>query len=29
VLDRVPAGRGDQRVDLVVTEAGVLDCRPG
>jgi 5-formyltetrahydrofolate cyclo-ligase len=29
VVDEVPAGPGDQRVDLVVTEAGVLDCRPG
>jgi 5-formyltetrahydrofolate cyclo-ligase len=29
VVDRLPAGPGDQRVDLVVTEAGVLDCRPG
>jgi 5-formyltetrahydrofolate cyclo-ligase len=28
VVDRVPAGPGDQRVDLVVTEAGVIDCRP-
>lgn len=29
VVDWVPAGPGDQRVDLVVTEAGVLDCRQG
>jgi 5-formyltetrahydrofolate cyclo-ligase len=29
VVDEVPAGPGDQRVDLVVTEAGVLDCRAG
>lgn len=29
LVDRVPAGPGDQRVDLVVTEAGVIDCRRG
>jgi 5-formyltetrahydrofolate cyclo-ligase len=29
LVDRVPAGPDDQRVDLVVTEAGVVDCRRG
>jgi 5-formyltetrahydrofolate cyclo-ligase len=27
VVDRVPAGPGDQRVHLVVTDAEVIDCR--
>jgi 5-formyltetrahydrofolate cyclo-ligase len=27
VVDRVPAGPGDARVDLVVTDAEVIDCR--
>jgi 5-formyltetrahydrofolate cyclo-ligase len=27
VVDRVPAGPGDQRVDLVVTDTEVIDCR--
>jgi 5-formyltetrahydrofolate cyclo-ligase len=28
IVDRVPAGPADQPVDLVVTEADVIDCRP-
>jgi len=28
VVDEVPAGPADELVDLVVTEAGVVECRP-
>ncbi|HEY7280616.1 MAG TPA: 5-formyltetrahydrofolate cyclo-ligase [Actinomycetota bacterium] len=28
VVDRVPMGRADERVDLVVTETGVIRCSP-
>jgi 5-formyltetrahydrofolate cyclo-ligase len=28
LADEVPAGPRDRRVDLVVTEAGAIDCRP-
>ncbi|MGH2676415.1 MAG: 5-formyltetrahydrofolate cyclo-ligase [Actinomycetota bacterium] len=28
LVDEVPAGRRDRRVELVVTDAGVIDCRP-
>jgi 5-formyltetrahydrofolate cyclo-ligase len=28
LVERVPAEPGDQRVDLVVTDAEVIDCRP-
>jgi 5-formyltetrahydrofolate cyclo-ligase len=27
LVDRVPAGPGDERVDLVVTDAEIIDCR--
>jgi 5-formyltetrahydrofolate cyclo-ligase len=28
LVDEVPAGRRDRRVQVVVTEAGAIDCRP-
>jgi 5-formyltetrahydrofolate cyclo-ligase len=28
LVDEVPAGRRDRRVQIVVTEAGAIDCRP-
>ena len=29
LVDEVPAGRRDRRVHLVVTDAGIIDCRTG